>query len=57
MRIPKRQGKYLDISTKYLDIFTIHSVCVSVCVEWGEGERVFSGSVLREKEKCGKTLP
>ena len=30
--------KYLDISTKYLDIYTIHSVCVSLCVEW---ERVF----------------
>ena len=54
VRIPKHPRKYLDISTKYLDIFTIHSVCVSVCVEWervfewGEGERVSGGRFTRE---------
>ena len=43
---PEAPRKYLDISTKYLDIFTIHSVCVSVCVEW---ERVFEwGRFTRE---------
>ena len=55
---PEAPRKYLDISTKYVDIFTIHSVCVSVCVEWervfewGEGERVFSGSVYERRKSA-----
>ena len=58
MRIPKRQGKYLDISTKYLDIFTIPSLCVSVCVEWERVSGLGSVSSKREKREAReKALP